>query len=381
MLRRRARWDVLCRVVDNYGDAGVAWRLARQLAGDLGQSVRLVVDRPEVLARLVPGAGAGGTLVDGVRIEKLAHVEHGGTDADVVVDAFGGGVPAAWIETMRARARPPVWIVLEYLSAETWVDGAHGLPSRHPATGLERTVWCPGFTPASGGLLLEPGLLEARDRFHADATQRSATLRVLGVDAVPDARVVLVFAYPQAPLGPLLDAWSAAATPTIALVPQSTAPAAVDAWTGGRLPAIGALFVRESLSLATIPFVPQAEFDRLLWSCDLGIVRGEDSFVRAQWAAMPFLWHAYPQDGGAQRDKVEAFLDRWLDGADPEVATPARAAMRALDRGDGPALAAAWGPFDAARTTLAGHGRRWAAGLGARGDLASRLADHALSRL
>jgi len=381
MVRRRARWDILCRVVDNYGDAGVAWRLARQLACDLGQSARLVIDRPDVLSRLVPGAGPGSAVVDGVRIEKLADVEEVGTDADVVVDAFGGGVPAPWVESMRARARPPVWIVLEYLSAEAWVDGAQGLPSRHPATGLERTVWCPGFTPASGGLLLEPGLLDERDRFRADATMRPATLRALGVDVPPAARVVLLFAYPRAPLGPLLDAWSAAATPTIALVPQSTAPAAVDAWTGGRLPAIGAPFVRESLALATIPFVPQAGFDRLLWSCDAAIVRGEDSFVRAQWAAIPFLWHAYPQAGDAQRDKVEAFLARWLDGADPATATAAREAMRALDRGDGPALAAAWGLFDAARAPLAAHGRRWAAGLAARGDLASRLADHALSRL
>ena len=37
-------WDVFCRVVDNYGDAAVCWRLARQLADEHGARVRLWID-------------------------------------------------------------------------------------------------------------------------------------------------------------------------------------------------------------------------------------------------------------------------------------------------------------------------------------------------
>jgi len=40
---------------------------------------------------------------------------------------------AASISTMAARVPHPVWINLEHLSAEPWVDGYHGLPSPHPA--------------------------------------------------------------------------------------------------------------------------------------------------------------------------------------------------------------------------------------------------------
>ena len=57
-----------------------------------------------------------------------------------------------------------------------------------------------------------------------------------------------------------------------------------------------------------LPFVEQREYDRLLWLCDLNLVRGEDSFVRAQWAARPFVWHIYPQDDCAHLDKLRAFL-------------------------------------------------------------------------
>ena len=43
------RWDVFCRVVDNYGDVGVSWRLARQLAREHGKQVRLWLDDLTVL--------------------------------------------------------------------------------------------------------------------------------------------------------------------------------------------------------------------------------------------------------------------------------------------------------------------------------------------
>ena len=40
----RLAWDIFCTVIDNYGDIGICWRLARQLRVDDGQRVRLWVD-------------------------------------------------------------------------------------------------------------------------------------------------------------------------------------------------------------------------------------------------------------------------------------------------------------------------------------------------
>ncbi|MFP3562266.1 elongation factor P maturation arginine rhamnosyltransferase EarP, partial [Paraburkholderia sp. SIMBA_049] len=54
--------------------------------------------------------------------------------------------------------------------------------------------------------------------------------------------------------------------------------------------------------------VPQADFDRLLWVADVNFVRGEDSFVRAQWARKPFVWHIYPQADDAHLPKLDAAL-------------------------------------------------------------------------
>ena len=48
----------------------------------------------------------------------------------------------------------------------------------------------------------------------------------------------------------------------------------------------------------------------MLWACDALIIRGEDSFVRAQLAGKPFLWTIYPQEEDTHIVKLNAFLDR-----------------------------------------------------------------------
>jgi hypothetical protein len=61
-----------------------------------------------------------------------------------------------------------------------------------------------------------------------------------------------------------------------------------------------------------VPFVSQDDYDRLLWLADLNFVRGEDSFVRAQWAEQPFVWQIYPQADNAHLEKLDAALALYL---------------------------------------------------------------------
>src|SRR5207245_20314 len=96
--------------------------------------------------------------------------------------------------------------------------------------------------------------------------------------------------------------------PLLCTVPQGVASVALDRWTGSAARQAGAQFSRGRLKLAIVPFVAQDDYDKLLWASDVNFVRGEDSFVRAQWAARPLVWHAYPQTENAQRLKLEAFL-------------------------------------------------------------------------
>jgi uncharacterized repeat protein (TIGR03837 family) len=145
---RPRRWDLFCRVVDNFGDAGVCWRLARDLAAR-GARVRLVIDDASPLAWMAP-AGAPGVEV----LPWPGPAE----PAEVVIEAFGCDPPPDFVAAMARRQPAPVWINLEYLSAEAYVERSHGLPSPQ-LNGLTKWFYYPGFTPRTGGLLREPDLM------------------------------------------------------------------------------------------------------------------------------------------------------------------------------------------------------------------------------
>ncbi|MCB1996748.1 MAG: elongation factor P maturation arginine rhamnosyltransferase EarP [Burkholderiaceae bacterium] len=255
-------WDLFCRVIDNFGDIGVCWRLAADLAGR-GDTVRLWVDDASALRWMAP-QGAQGV--------QVGAFDAAGEPGAVVVEAFGCDPPAAFVARMAARAdRPPVWVNLEYLSAEAWVERAHGLPSPQ-ANGLHKWFFFPGFTAATGGLLREPGLLQARERFERPDGPRRA----------------VVFSYDTPALASLAEAFDG------------------DLW----LCPGPAQVLAPSARVRHLPTTDQPGFDRWLWSADVNIVRGEDSLVRALWAGTPFIWHIYPQHDGVHRVKLDALLDR-----------------------------------------------------------------------
>jgi uncharacterized repeat protein (TIGR03837 family) len=300
------RWDLFCRVVDNFGDIGVCWRLAADLASR-GHSVRLWIDDPSALAWLAP-SGAPGIEVRRWTVDATAN-----DPGDVVIEAFGCDPPAAFVAAMASMVRPPVWINLEYLSAEPYVERSHRLPSPQgsgPGAGLTKWFFYPGFTPSTGGLLREPDLDARQAAFDAEAWLTSR-----GIDRRADERLVSLFCYSGAPVAALVERLADA--PTLVLTTPGHATEAVK---GLALPA--------TVRTLALPWLPQPDYDRLLWSCDLNFVRGEDSFVRAQWAGRPFVWHIYPQDDGVHATKLEAFLARHLAGAPAKVADAVGAWMR-----------------------------------------------------
>ena len=112
------RWDIFCRVVDNYGDVAVSWRLARQVAGEHGKRVRLWLDDLTVLARLRPGIDPARDRFDLEGVEVRRFDSPAGEVADVVVETFGCDPPETYVLEMARREPKPRWINLEYLSAE-----------------------------------------------------------------------------------------------------------------------------------------------------------------------------------------------------------------------------------------------------------------------
>lgn len=304
------RWDIFCSVIDNYGDIGVCWRLAADLASR-GAEVRLWVDDARALDWMAPGAAQGHW--PGVRVlawEQASDISLLATlaPADVWIEAFGCDIPPAFLTVglnaaQQGRRAPPVWINLEYLTAERFAERAHGLPSpvmQGVAHGQTKHFYYPGFTPQSGGLLREPDLAARQAAF-----DRAAWLAHRGI-AWKGEHLVSLFCYEPAALPDLLAQWQRGSRPTRLLVTPGRATTAVRAALHGQVadaPDGGPLRITE------LPAVTQVEFDHLLWACDLNLVRGEDSVIRALWAGKPLLWQIYPQHDDAHHAKLRAFLD------------------------------------------------------------------------
>ncbi len=353
--------DIFCEVIDNFGDAGVCWRLARALAA-AGLKVTLWIDDLARLQRLRPALDTRRDTqpLDGFVLRRWSADALAG--GDLVISAFGCRLPEAMLQQMAAAPPAPVWINLEYLSAEAWVEDSHRMPSPHPRLPLVQHFYFPGFTGRTGGLLREAGLLAARDAFGAQ--QRAGFLARLGV-AVPDgALLVSLFCYPSAPIGPLLQALRSG-PPVVCLVPEGVSALA---------PAAGQRRSDGALTLIGIPFLEPDDYDRLLWSCDLNFVRGEDSAVRAQWAARPFVWQFYAQAEDAHLDKLEAFLTRYAGPPRPNVVA-LRAFWRAWN-GD-PAARLDWQALLAALPALASCAREWQRELSSQQELAAGLIEFA----
>ena len=296
------QWDVFCQVIDNYGDIGVCWRLASQLAAR-GQRVRLWVDDASALAWMAPAGHPGVELRRWGGEMPAAHE----AAPDVLVEAFGCEIPEPFLAWAVGRAQDrqqPVWINLEYLSAESYVERNHRLPSlimSGPAAGWTRWFFYPGFTPATGGLLRESGLLDQRPPGFAAAWRAGQPAA-----ATHPQRWMSLFCYEPAALPALLaQAIRPGTTHTRLLVTPGRATLAVQA-------ALATLPAEHGpLQLQFLAPTDQQGFDDLLWASDFNAVRGEDSLVRALWAGKALVWHIYPQDDNAHHAKLAAFLD-WL---------------------------------------------------------------------
>jgi uncharacterized repeat protein (TIGR03837 family) len=339
---RALRWDLFCHVVDNFGDVGVCWRLACDLAAR-GDAVRLVIDDASALAWMAPQGAE--------RVEVLSWPgpqEPG----DVVVEAFGCALPAHVIHAMAGCGRRVAWFNLEYLSAEPYVERCHGLPSPQ-AGGLTKWFFYPGFGVPTGGLLREPGLRSAQEAFDGPAW-----LSRQGVVPRPRERVVSLFCYANEALPQLLH--SLAERPTLLLLMPGPAQQQVTQ-------------VPPGLRVQRLPWLAQTDFDHLLWASDINFVRGEDSLVRALWAGRAFVWQAYPQDDGAHLAKLDAMLGQW---SPPEAVSRLWRAWNAVP-------GVPWPGLPGADTMVAWQRavRAWSERLSSTPDLGSQLRAFALGKL
>ena len=367
-------WDIFCTVVDNFGDIGVSFRLARQLASEHKVAVRLWVDDLASLHKLCPELDPRLEVQfqHGVEVRHWPRNFPEVAPADIVIEAFACDLPENYLAAMAARTVKPIWINLEYLSAETWVQGCHGLPSPHPRLPLLKYFFFPGFAPGTGGVLIERGLMDRRQAFQRDPKAQAAFWQSLGVAApVREELRVSLFCYENKAAVGLLTAWADEKFPVVCLIPEGRILGDVSRFFGETVLRPSRVYRSGNLTAHILPFMAQDGYDKLLWACNLNFVRGEDSFVRAQLAALPLVWHIYPQRDQAHCKKLAAFMDIYCADLPQDTAADLRAFWENWngeeDAGE------TWAGLSRHRPVLQQHARQWAASLLEHGDLASNL--------
>lgn len=310
-MTRKPLWDIFCQVIDNWGDAGICWRLAQQLS-QRNIRVRLWMDDTSPLSWMAPQASS--TTPPDIEILHWQQNPAGLACGDVLLEAFGCRAPESVLQHLLSHnPTPPVWVNLEYLSAQKYAQQSHGLPSPQqngPGKGLNCWFFYPGFSPQTGGLLRENHLQEQQARFDATAWLQQQQIPVLD-----NALRVSLFSYENQALAPLWMQWQCSQRPVHLLVTPGISTRTLAGLVGEaalvnappRPQAVTQPY--GSVTVTWLPFYSQQDFDHLLWSCDINFVRGEDSWIRAIWAAKPFIWQPYVQDDGEHMNKLQAFLD------------------------------------------------------------------------
>lgn len=318
--------DIFCRVIDNFGDAGVAWRVAQSLQRESPFCVRLIIDNVARLTQLVPACcpNKSDQWVDSIRIVRWDEAfEKVAVPADAVIEAFSCFLPAAYEEKIAERVtqgRPVSVIALDYLTAEDYAGNFHGLESPHPRYGYSKHFFFPGFTEKTGGLIVEDNYEMRRKTFTPE--KKAALEHALHIPE-SDALRLFLFTYPTVDTAALAGSLIKSGLRIQALLAPGQAQETF-------FQACRA-FSAKSLTCIKLPMAPQKDFDLLLWSSDVLIVRGEDSASRALLSGKPFFWTLYPQKEQLHIKKMEAFEKTLTDSFEPEALLRRNAVERALN--------------------------------------------------
>ena len=321
------RWDIFCKIVDNYGDIGVCWRLSQQLAHEHNLTIRLLIDDMASAKKIITSLDISkqSQLINGVQVCVWPTLKNTATAdaADVVLETFSCALPDFYLQQMVQQ--DSIWINLEYLSAEKWVSDFHAKPSPQATLAITKHYFFPGFKDDTGGLIRERELITERNIFTNSKEKQFQFWQKIGIygadNFTADTVKISLFCYAQANITGLIESLVTTNQCTKLFIPFNSAIAT-------RLENIVDIkqhnlneIHQGNLTIHLLPFLSQADYDCLLWACDLNFVRGEDSWIRAIWAEKPFIWQPYIQSDETHILKLKAFLDLYLSAATSEIST------------------------------------------------------------
>lgn len=285
--------SVLCKVVDNFGDIGVVWRLCKQLKNvNKSAEINLIVDDLKSFNKICNEIKINGVFeqkVENINIidwnafdfcyEKFS--KNDGEMLSLILECFQCGRPD-WMEKILFEDklnRTVQIIMIDYLTAEKYAEDFHCLESLTRSKKVQKINFMPGFTEKTGGLIIDDEWCFISERKNEGP--------------------VLIFTYERdwKPLARVLIN----ADKKVKLARGR----GFDSFAGAWEKCSG-----NAKNLIELPYLNQDEWDKMMKDCSILIIRGEESMSRACLSGIPFIWHAYPQSDEYQLVKVNALLER-----------------------------------------------------------------------
>lgn len=305
--------DIFCEIIDNFGDIGVVYRLAKELKtfynGEV--KIRVILNRMDEFLNMNKKA----KNVDYQEIDDIIYM----TDkylaknictfspANVIIETFGCHILEGYLE--KAKVESSLLINLEYLSGEDWIEGIHLMESPLGAEKLKKYFFMPGFTEKTGGVIVDSLFLNRKKDVLAN---KEFYLKKYVPEIDGNYFLGTVFSYEKNFL-PLLHTLSENGKENCLLILGEKSQTSIKEIAKN----LNISYLKEdsyrykNTLIKFIPFLEQEEYEELINLADYNFVRGEDSFVRALLTGKPFVWHIYLQDEMAHMDKIDGFIKRY----------------------------------------------------------------------
>lgn len=309
--------DIFCEIIDNFGDIGVVYRISKELK-KIFQNVRIRI----VLNRLEEFKAINKKVkdtdyqeIDGLICvtEKYVkeNIETFGV-SDVFIEAFGCNVPEEYVK--QAKENSKLWINLEYLSGEKWIEDFHLCESLIDSKTLKKIFFMPGFSEKSGGVIIDSGFLE---RMKYGKENRDEVFKKYFKDFdLKDKFIGTVFSY-EKNFENLLETLKNYEKETVLLLMgEKTQKSFSEILKKNLTEDYGNIVKYGKITMIYSDFFSQEEYEEIISASDFNFTRGEDSFVRGIILGKPFMWHIYLQEEKAHMDKIKAFTERFKESVE-----------------------------------------------------------------
>ena len=285
---------VLCKVVDNFGDIGVVFRLCRALS-ELKKNleIRLVVSNLDSFAKISKDIDSAKTFQEfcGWKIfdwndNELCKKEFSINPPEFILECFQCGRPE-WLEEIlfSPQFNLNVQIVnVEYLTAESWADDFHLLKSGTRSAKIKKINFMRCLS---------------EKKYALNLVKQNLDKKILSEDFSTSFKI-LIFSYPKNFdfLASAIKEFSLLKKVLVFVAPGAGADSAKNS------------LEKFNVDFICLPFMQQEVWDAFLSLMDFSFVRGEDSFSRCCLLGNPFVWNIYPQEEEFHIVKLNAFLQR-----------------------------------------------------------------------